>query len=81
VEKDLRSSGSGDLQLDKKKVHVFLISPEGRLKSHPFFTSLLHNNLFREAVFSVLHLDRKQENRDYRMESPFQHYSAEVKED
>jgi hypothetical protein len=56
-----------------------LISLEGRLKSHPSFTSLLHNNLFRETVFSLLQLVRKQENRDYRMESPFQHYSVEVK--
>jgi hypothetical protein len=55
-----------------------LISLEGRLKSHPSFTSLLQNNLFRETVFSLLQLVRKQENRDYRMESPFQHYSVEV---
>jgi hypothetical protein len=49
-----------------------LISLEGRLKSHPSFASLLQNNLFRETVFSLLQLFRKQENRDYRMESPFQ---------
>jgi hypothetical protein len=49
-----------------------LISLEGRLKSHPSFTSLLQNNLFRETVFSLLHLVRKQENRDYRIKSPFQ---------
>jgi hypothetical protein len=49
-----------------------LICQEGRLKSHPSFTSLLQNNLFRETVFSLLELVRKQENRDYRMESPFQ---------
>jgi hypothetical protein len=49
-----------------------LISLEGRLKSHPSFTSLLQNNLFRETVFSLLQLVRKQENRDYIMESPFQ---------
>jgi hypothetical protein len=55
-----------------------LISLEGRLNSHPSFTSLLQNNLFRETVFSRLQLVRKQENRDYRMESPFQHYSVEV---
>jgi hypothetical protein len=56
----------------RKKCSRFLISQEGRLKSHPSFTSLLQNNLFRETVFSHLHLVRKQENRDYRMESPFQ---------
>jgi hypothetical protein len=56
----------------RKKCSRFLISQEGRLKSHPSFTSLLQNNLFRETVFSLLHLVRKQENRDYRMESPFQ---------
>jgi hypothetical protein len=56
----------------RKKSSRFLISQEGRLKSHPSFTSLLQNNLFRETVFSLLHLDIKQENRDYRMESPFQ---------
>jgi hypothetical protein len=54
VEKDLRSSGSGDLQPDKKKSSRFLISQEGRLKSHPSFTSLLQNNLFRETVFPLL---------------------------
>jgi hypothetical protein len=55
-----------------------LISLEGRLKIHPSFTSLLQNNLFRETIFSLLQLVRKQENRDYIMESPFQHYSVEV---
>jgi hypothetical protein len=64
----------------RKKSSRFLISQEERLKSHPSFTSLLHNNLFRETVFSLLQLDRKQENRDYRMESSFQHYYVEVKE-
>jgi hypothetical protein len=63
----------------KKMRSRILISLEGRLKSHPSFTSLLQNNLFRETVFSLLHLVLKQENRDYRMESPFQHYSVEVK--
>jgi hypothetical protein len=57
----------------RKKSSRFLISQEGRLKSHPSFTSLLQNNLFRETVSSILQLDRKQENRDYRIESPFQH--------
>jgi hypothetical protein len=57
----------------KKMCSRILINLEGRLKSHPSFTSLLLNNLFRETVFSLLHLVRKQENRDYRMESPFQH--------
>jgi hypothetical protein len=56
----------------RKKCSRFLISQEGRLKSRPSFTSLLQNNLFRETIFSLLHLVRKQENRDYRMESPFQ---------
>jgi hypothetical protein len=60
----------------RKKCSRFLNSQDGRLKSHPSFTSLLQNNLFRETIFSLLHLDRKQENRDYRMESPFQHYSV-----
>jgi hypothetical protein len=49
-----------------------LISLEGRLKSNPSFTSLIQNNLFRETIFSLLQLVRKQENRDFRMESPFQ---------
>jgi hypothetical protein len=62
----------------KKMSSQILICQEGRLKSHPSFTSLLQNNLFRETVFSLLQLVRKQENRDYRMESPFQHYSVEV---
>jgi hypothetical protein len=57
----------------RKKCSRFLISQEGRLKSHPSLTSHLHNNLFRETMFSLLQLFRKQENRDYRMESPFQH--------
>jgi hypothetical protein len=35
----------------RKKSSRFLISQEGRLKSHPSFTSLLQNNLFRETVF------------------------------
>jgi hypothetical protein len=65
----------------RKKSSQFLISQEGRLKSHPSFTSLLQNNLFRETVFFTLTIHRKQENRDYRMESPFQHYSEEGKED
>jgi hypothetical protein len=64
----------------RKKSSRFLISQEGKLKKHPSFISLLQNNLFRETVFLLLQLDRKQENRDYRMESPFQHYSVEVKE-
>jgi hypothetical protein len=38
----------------RKKSSRFLISQEGRLKSHPSFTSLLQNNLFRETVFSLL---------------------------
>jgi hypothetical protein len=63
----------------RKKFSRFLFSQEGRLKIHPSFTSLLQNNLFRETVFSLLHLVRKQENRDYRTESPFQHYYVEVK--
>jgi hypothetical protein len=81
VEKDIRSSGSGDLQPGKKEVFTISDHPRGKTKSHPSFTSLLQNNLFRETVFSLLQLDRKQENRDYRMESTFQHYSVEVKED
>jgi hypothetical protein len=56
-----------------------LISLEGRLKSHPSFTSLLQNNLFRETVFSLLQLVRKTENRDYRMESPFQHPNTKIR--
>jgi hypothetical protein len=55
----------------RKKCSRILLSQEGRLKSHPSFTSLLQNNLFRETVFSLLQLVRKQENRYYRMESPF----------
>jgi hypothetical protein len=39
----------------RKKCSQFLISQEGRLKSHPSFTSLLQNNIFREIVFSLLH--------------------------
>jgi hypothetical protein len=35
----------------RKKFSRFLISQEGRLKSHPSFTSLLQNNLFRETFF------------------------------
>jgi hypothetical protein len=38
----------------RKKSSRFLISQEGRLKSHPSFTSLLQNNLLRETVFSLL---------------------------
>jgi hypothetical protein len=38
----------------KKMCSRFLIILEGRLKSHPSFTSLLQNNLFRETVFSLL---------------------------
>jgi hypothetical protein len=38
----------------RKKSSRFLISQEGRLKSHPSLTSLLQNNLFRETVFSLL---------------------------
>jgi hypothetical protein len=38
----------------------FLISQEGRLKSHPSFSSLLQNNLFRETVF---HFYNKTENK------------------
>jgi hypothetical protein len=38
----------------RKKSTRFLISQEGRLKSHPSFASLLQNNLFRETVFSIL---------------------------
>jgi hypothetical protein len=63
----------------RKKCSRFLFNQEGRLKIHPSFTSLLHNNLFRETIFPLLQLVRKQENRDYRMESPFQYYSVEVK--
>jgi hypothetical protein len=65
----------------RKKFSQSSISQEGRPKSHPSFTSLLQNNLFREIVFSLLREYKKQENRDYRMESPFQHYSEEGKED
>jgi hypothetical protein len=57
----------------KKMSSRILTSLEGRQKSHSSFTSLLKNNLFRETVFSLLQLVRKQENRDYRIESPFQH--------
>jgi hypothetical protein len=35
----------------KKMCSQILASLEGRLKSHPSFTSLLLNNLFRETVF------------------------------
>jgi hypothetical protein len=35
----------------RKKCSRFLFSQEGRLKSHPSFTSLLQNYLFRETVF------------------------------
>jgi hypothetical protein len=38
----------------RKKSSRLLISQEGRLKSHPSFTSLLQNNLFRETFFSLL---------------------------
>jgi hypothetical protein len=55
----------------RKKCSRFLFSQEGRLKIHLSFTSLLQNNIFRETVFSLLHLVRKQDNRDNRMESPF----------
>jgi hypothetical protein len=65
----------------RKKSSRSLMSQEGRLKSNPSFTSLLQNNLFRETVFSLLQEYKKQENRDYRMEFPFQHYSEEGKED
>jgi hypothetical protein len=60
----------------RNKSSRFVFSQEGRIKIHPSFTSLLQNNLFRETAFSLLQLVRKQENKDYRMESPFQHYSV-----
>jgi hypothetical protein len=60
----------------RKKFSRSSISQEGRPKSHPSFTSLLQNNLFRETVFSLLQEYKKQENRDYRMESPFQQPDA-----
>jgi hypothetical protein len=53
----------------RKKCSRFLISQEGRLKGHLSFTSLLQNNLFRETVFSLLQLVRKQENREYRIQN------------
>jgi endo-1,4-beta-D-glucanase Y len=65
----------------RKKFSQSSISQEGRPKSHPSFTSLLQNNLFRETVFSLLQEYKKQENRDHRIESPFQHYSKEGRED
>jgi hypothetical protein len=67
------------LNQPRKKCSRFLFSPEGRLKSHPSLTSLLQNNIFRETIFSLLQLVRKQENRDYRMESPFQQKQGLVK--
>jgi hypothetical protein len=51
VEKDLRSSGSGDLQSGKKEVLTIFNQSRGKTKIHPSFTSLLQNNLFRETVF------------------------------
>jgi hypothetical protein len=65
----------------RKKFSRSSIIQEGRPKSHSSFTSLLQNNLFGETVFSLLQEYKKQENTDYRMESPFQFYSEEGKED
>jgi hypothetical protein len=62
----------------KKMSSRILISLEGRLKSNHSFTSLLQNTLFRETVFSILHLVRKQENRYCRMKSPFQHKDRHI---
>jgi hypothetical protein len=36
-----------------------MISLEGRLKSHPSFTSLLQNNLFRETIFFTFTVSQK----------------------
>jgi hypothetical protein len=79
MRKDIRSSGSDNLQQGKEDEFTNSDQPRGKTKSRPSFTSLLQTNLFRETVFSLLQLVRKQENRDYRMEPPFQHYSVEVK--
>jgi hypothetical protein len=43
----------------KKMCSRILISLEGRLNSHPSFTSLLHNNLFRETVFFTFTVSQK----------------------
>jgi hypothetical protein len=72
LSKDIRSSGSDNLQQVKEDEFTNSDQPREKTKSHPSFTSLLQNNLFRETVFSLLQLVRKQENRDYRMESTFQ---------
>jgi hypothetical protein len=41
----------------------------------PYFYRIIY---LEKPFFSLLQLVRKQENRDYRMESPFQHYYVEV---
>jgi hypothetical protein len=43
----------------KKMCSRILIRLEGRLKSHPSFTSLLRNNLFRETVFFTFTVSQK----------------------
>jgi hypothetical protein len=43
----------------RKKCSRFLISQEGRLKSHPSFASLLQNNLFRETVVFTFTVSQK----------------------
>jgi hypothetical protein len=50
VEKDIRSSGSGDLQPGKKEVLTI---------SLPSFTSLLQNNLLKETVFFTFTIRQK----------------------
>jgi hypothetical protein len=49
-----------DLVIFNQARKRFLISQEGRLKSHPSFTPLLQNNLFRETFF---HFYNKTENK------------------
>jgi hypothetical protein len=44
----------------------------------PLFFRIIY---LEKPFFSLLQEYKKQENRDYRMESPFQHYSEEGKED
>jgi hypothetical protein len=43
----------------RKESSRFMISQEGRLKSHPSFTSRLQNNLFRETVFFTFTIRQK----------------------
>jgi hypothetical protein len=43
----------------RKKSSRFLTSQEGRIRSHPSFTSLLQNNLFREIVFFTFTIRQK----------------------